>query len=83
MSSPQDVTPQGVYDLGGNAAEWVDAVYSDSGRDRQGLATTDAPRVIRGGSFFFSYSVHASLRNKRPGNTAQLNVGFRCASDVE
>ena len=83
MTSRQDVTPQGVHDLGGNAAEWVNAVYSDSGRDREGPVATDAPRVIRGGSFFFSYSAHTSLRNKRPGNTAQMNVGFRCASDIE
>ena len=82
MTSPQDVTPRGIRDLGGSVAEWVDSVYSQSGRDHEGTATGDSPRVIRGGSFYFSYMARTSVRNKRPGNTAHFNVGFRCAADV-
>jgi formylglycine-generating enzyme required for sulfatase activity/predicted Ser/Thr protein kinase len=78
----QDVTPQGVRDLGGSVAEWVDTVYSGEGRDRVGTPAVDAPRVIRGGSFFFSYMARTSVRNKRPANTAHFNVGFRCAVDI-
>jgi formylglycine-generating enzyme required for sulfatase activity len=79
---PQDVTPRGIRDLGGSVAEWVDAVYSDEGRDRQGASAPEAPRVFRGGSFYYSYMARTSVRNKRPGNTGHIDVGFRCSADV-
>jgi serine/threonine protein kinase len=81
MSSPQDVTPQGVYDMGGNAAEWVETAFAEAGRDREGVSEPSSPHVIRGGSWFYSFPVHTSVRNKRPGNTAHKNVGFRCATN--
>ena len=81
-SSRQDVTPGGIHDLGGSVAAWVDSVYSGEGRDHEGAPTPDAPRVFRGGSFYYSYMAHTSVRNKRPGNTAHIDVGFRCAADV-
>jgi len=82
MTSPQDVTPQGIHDLGGNAAEWTSTPFEDARRGRED-ARPDAPHVIRGGSYFYSFSVHTSSRNKRPANTAHLNVGLRCAADAQ
>jgi eukaryotic-like serine/threonine-protein kinase len=82
-SSPLDVTPQGVYDLGGNVAEWVDAVYVPGDRLSNGRAPGgDAPRVIRGGSFFLSLLARTSVRNQRPPTYVGYDLGFRCAADV-
>jgi formylglycine-generating enzyme required for sulfatase activity/predicted Ser/Thr protein kinase len=82
MTFGQDITPQGIHDLGGSVAEWVDSAYSEQGRDREDLPTADGPRVIRGGSFYFSYMARTSVRNKRPPDQAHLNVGLRCAADI-
>ncbi len=81
MTSPQDVTPEGVYDLGGNVSEWVSTVFAEAGRDREGTNGPESPHVIRGASWAYSFPVHTSVRNKRPGNTAHKNVGFRCATN--
>ncbi len=79
----EDVSPEGVHDLGGNVSEWVDTAYVEG--DRAGTPPaneTESPRVIRGGSFFFSLLARTSLRNKRPPAYLAYDVGFRCASDL-
>jgi formylglycine-generating enzyme required for sulfatase activity len=80
----EDVTPQGVRDLGGNVSEWVDTAYVEG--DRRGATPganeSERPRVIRGGSFFFSLLARTSVRNKRPPAYVAYDVGFRCASDL-
>src|SRR6202035_2544292 len=54
-SAPQDVTPQGIHDLGGNVAEWVDTAYVEGNRAGvENAGGAELPRVLRGGSFFFS-----------------------------
>jgi formylglycine-generating enzyme required for sulfatase activity/predicted Ser/Thr protein kinase len=80
--APLDVTPQGVHDLGGNVAEWVDAVYVPGDRlSNLHVSGGDLPRVIRGGSFFLSLLARTSVRNQRPPTYAGYDLGFRCASD--
>jgi formylglycine-generating enzyme required for sulfatase activity len=82
-SGPLDVTPGGVHDLGGNVAEWVDAVYVAGDRLSNVHASgNDLPRIIRGGSFFLSLLARASVRNQRPPSYAAYDLGFRCASDL-
>jgi formylglycine-generating enzyme required for sulfatase activity/predicted Ser/Thr protein kinase len=77
-TSPQDITPEGVRDLAGNAAEWVDAVYVEGNRGaRSGPA--EAPRVLRGGSFLESYGARTSGRNRRIASGVGTNLAFRCA----
>jgi formylglycine-generating enzyme required for sulfatase activity len=76
----------GVYDMSGNAWEWVANWYEVYG-DR---AVTDPKgpdggrfRVVRGGSYGDdSRNLRISNRNpNQPGN-ANVNVGFRCARDA-
>ncbi|MCL4252619.1 MAG: SUMF1/EgtB/PvdO family nonheme iron enzyme, partial [Anaerolineae bacterium] len=78
-----------IFDMAGNAAEWVNDWYSSvyyhspdaSELNPQGPAT-GAERVIRGGSWdvvpFFARSVH---RQSMSPDMTSLSVGFRCASD--
>jgi formylglycine-generating enzyme required for sulfatase activity/predicted Ser/Thr protein kinase len=82
MAYPEDVTPEGVHDLGGGVAEWVGTVFASAGRNSEEGETPERPRVIRGGSFYSSYMARTSARNRRPPNTAHIDVGFRCAADV-
>lgn len=76
----QDVTPEGIHDLGGNAAEWVDAVYVEGNRAaRIDAGTADLPRVVRGGSFFESLLARTSGRYRQLANGVGTNLAFRCA----
>jgi formylglycine-generating enzyme required for sulfatase activity len=75
-NSPQDVSSDGVRDLGGNAAEWVD--------DERGL---DDSKTIRGGSWASRGPCRVlSASCKRVALDASgpygPDVGFRCARSV-
>lgn len=75
-SSPQDASPDGVRDLGGNAAEWVE--------DERGL---DDSKTIRGGSWASRGPCHVLTAScKRVALDASgpygPDVGFRCARSV-
>jgi formylglycine-generating enzyme required for sulfatase activity len=72
-ASPQDVSPEGVHDLAGGVAEWVD--------DNRGLA---GEKTIRGGSWASRGPCHllGSGRKHVPAERFSKDVGFRCASSV-
>lgn len=73
-TSAKDVSPEGVYDLAGNIAEWV-----------QSERNTPDKWVVRGGSFLSDGpcrllgSKCARILVKNVGR----NVGFRCARNVD
>jgi formylglycine-generating enzyme required for sulfatase activity/tRNA A-37 threonylcarbamoyl transferase component Bud32 len=74
----QDVTPEGIHDLGGNAAEWVDAVFVLGSRAGRAEAA-NLPKVLRGGSFADSFMARTSGRNRHIAEGVGDNLGFRCA----
>jgi formylglycine-generating enzyme required for sulfatase activity len=69
-SSPQDVSPEGVHDLGGSVAEWVE--------DNRGLPDE---QTIRGASRGPCYLL-GSGRKHVPAERFGKDIGFRCASSV-
>lgn len=83
-SAPGDVTPDGVYDLGGNVSEWT----ADGGGDRPrcSAACVDprvpegVTRVVRGGNWSGpGGELRAARRFTLPPDIARTNLGFRCA----
>lgn len=89
QSYPGGRSAFGVYNMAGNAAEWVSDWYSPTYYGQSGGATnptgplTGVERVLRGGSFafrpFFARSVH---RLNRAPDQKLAYSGFRCAADA-
>lgn len=91
-SFPDGATATGLYDMAGNAAEWVSDFYD---RDEEGYgykraaqvnpkgATSSAyGHVVRGGSYReAAHWQRAAARRTWP--FAARDIGFRCAYDVE
>jgi formylglycine-generating enzyme required for sulfatase activity len=76
----------GVYDMVGNAMEWVSSKFADypyiaiDGRED---LDSDNPRVIRGGSWNSKESViRITSRAWMPPSSAEFDFGFRCAKDA-
>ncbi len=84
---PDGVTPEGVYDLAGNVAEWVadgyDEYSDDAQTDPTGPADADL-KVIRGGGFLeWAQALRAHTRRGADPTARSANVGFRCAWSEE
>jgi serine/threonine-protein kinase len=82
---PADRTPDGVFDLGGNVAEWVSDGFDrtlSGGTDPKGAS--GAPlKVLRGGSFFDAEDhLRGSYRSFAAPVMAHATIGFRCAMDA-
>jgi formylglycine-generating enzyme required for sulfatase activity len=71
-------TPAGVnglYDMGGNAWEWVDEPQGDGN-----AAAGRAERRTRGGSWWYGAAqMQADHLQGKPADTAVVYIGFRCA----
>ena len=70
-----DATPAGVtdlHDMDANVWEWVDDPASPGSRDE---------RLTRGGSWWYGAAqMRADHVQRKPGATAVVYIGFRCAS---
>jgi formylglycine-generating enzyme required for sulfatase activity len=90
MSFPEGVSPYGVYDMAGNAAEWVVDRYEAYPRteplprdlpDRKEVFKGDR-RVYRGGSWnTFPKYLRCSNRESTSPGKRWVYIGFRCAMD--
>jgi formylglycine-generating enzyme required for sulfatase activity/predicted Ser/Thr protein kinase len=82
-SSRQDVTPDGVFDLAGNVAEWT---ASSASPERSTPPTSPelavALRFVRGGSWAASIMARSDGRLRRDVLTMGTNYGFRCAASA-
>jgi formylglycine-generating enzyme required for sulfatase activity len=87
VTSPGGVfspSPLGIYDLGGNVAEWVNDRYSVAGSNGAMLIDPTGPaegqyHVIRGSSWRHSSISELRLAYRDFGDKGRLDVGFRLA----
>ena len=93
ISIPENVSPYGIYDMAGNAAEWVDDWYAAYPREpdevipkevttRKQSYPTEKYKVHRGGAFntFGRYMRCANREREKPDKKWRY-IGFRCAMD--
>lgn len=87
---PDGATPEGVFDLAGNEAEWTSSLFRpypyDAEDGREDLEAS-GERVTRGGDHVFDVS-HDHLTGyfrdgfSRDPQRGHRHIGFRCAKDV-
>lgn len=94
-SYPEGATPEGVYNLGGNAKEWTATVNPVRNANRRfgrylrrlisnGVNWKKETAITKGGSFqnAFDDMLSADQRSYKL-DTINYTIGFRCACDVE
>ena len=79
-------SPYGVYDMAGNAMEWVsdwyDPKYYDTAGHKKNPKGPDAGKagIVRGGGWgFLPADARSARRINPPRETRCTNIGFRCA----
>ena len=91
MTSLQDRTPDGIFDLAGNASEWVEDAfllpyYPPCGACDHPVfvvpaGASDDLRVFRGSGWSNATHVRTSRRGRWKREEGTDEIGFRCASD--
>ncbi len=88
-SLPAGATPDGIFEMAGNAGEWVNDWYADDYYGRAPEANPLGPsfgeqRVIRGGNMYQgAVEIRASNRQALEPTAYRWSVGFRCASSSD
>jgi formylglycine-generating enzyme required for sulfatase activity len=87
--SSQDVTAEGVRDLGGNVAEWVADAFvqpypSCEGACKDPIVEVGTLRVLRGGMWHSEVlALRGAARDKIAAGSMTPDIGFRCAIPVK
>ncbi len=87
-SFPKDLSPHGLYDMAGNAAEWVADWYAPHYYENSPLTNPPGPdrgfeRAMRGGSWLKpEISLRTSYRDFGFPQSRPSGTGFRCAKDA-
>jgi formylglycine-generating enzyme required for sulfatase activity len=84
---PAGASPFGVFNLAGNAAEWVADYYDPTFHRKEGAPIVDPTgpasgreRVVRGGSYRDAqHTVRVSVRRAQLPTESDSTIGFRCA----
>ncbi|MFQ5646144.1 MAG: formylglycine-generating enzyme family protein [bacterium] len=86
-SNINDISPSGIMDMAGNAAEWTADLYQAYPGNK--LAHNKKERVVRGNSFGTetqaedAYLSRGAHRDHQPAGRISEFVGFRCALNIE
>lgn len=89
-SFPEGATPEGVFDLAGNVAEWVWDRYAPEYSERDlvdprgpAAGAGSSQRVVRGGSYQSPRpELRGAARDASPPSTRLPTLGFRCVRPV-
>ena len=87
-SFPQSLSPYGIYDMAGNAAEWVQDWYDPNYYRSASLSNPSGPergaiKAMRGGSWLKpAVSLRVTDRDWGTMDSRPSGTGFRCARDA-
>lgn len=85
-SAPTGQSPDGVFDMVGNASEWVadwSASYSQTATTDPTGPATGTQRVVRGGDWLTLQTLLAAYLRKSALPASGNAIGFRCARTVK
>ena len=86
-SFPGDVSPYGVFDLGGNVSEWTSSWYQAyAGSTLKRRAFGEINRVVRGGASVLEGDLYGRSAHRTRAvipEKKHRSLGFRCAKDAE
>ena len=82
-SMEKDVSPYGLFDMGGNAMEWTSSVFKSYPGGMRQIKADKKFRILRGGAWSMPAQpfARAAHRHFRLVDLAQPDFGFRCAKD--
>jgi formylglycine-generating enzyme required for sulfatase activity len=81
----EDVSPYGVYDMGGNVSEWVEEWFAPyPGNPLLSYVEREKYKVLRGGSWDYAHSIATGHHRQYATPQSQMTaIGFRCVKAAD